>query len=141
MRLEGRVVVVTGAGRGIGRGIAEALADEGARLALGDLADSGKETAALVEARGGKAIALSLDVTDPASLDSAVAQTVETLGGIDGWVNNAGALRMDPALDVRPDDWELQMRVNVTGLFAGCRAAAREMIRSGRGGAIVNVAS
>src|SRR5262245_8750441 len=109
MRLEGRVVVVTGAGRGIGRGIAEALADEGALLALGDLADSAKETVTLVEARGGKALALSLDVTDPASLDSAVARTVETLGRVDGWVNNAGALRMDPALDVRPDDWELQM--------------------------------
>jgi NAD(P)-dependent dehydrogenase (short-subunit alcohol dehydrogenase family) len=141
MRLEGRVIVVTGAGRGIGRGIAEALADEGAHLALGDLADSARETAALVEGRGGKALALSLDVTDPASLDAAVARTVETLGRVDGWVNNAGALRMDAALDVRPEDWELQVQVNVTALFAGCRAAAREMIRAGRGGTIVNVAS
>jgi meso-butanediol dehydrogenase/(S,S)-butanediol dehydrogenase/diacetyl reductase len=141
MQLEGRVVVVTGAGRGIGRGIAEALAEAGAQLALGDLSDSAQDTAALVERGGGKAMALALDVTDPESLDAAVARTVERLGRIDGWVNNAGALRMDAALDVKPEDWELQMRVNVTGLFAGCRAAAEAMTRSGRGGAIVNIAS
>ncbi len=141
MLLERRVVFVTGAGRGIGRGIAEALADAGADVALGDVDESVRETAALVEGRGRRALALSLDVTDPTRLDAAVDETVQALGRLDGWVNNAGALRMDPALDVRATDWDLQMRVNVAGLFAGCRAAAREMIRSGRGGAIVNVAS
>jgi len=139
--LEGRVVFVTGAGRGIGRGIAEALAEAGADLGLGDLDDGVRQTAAIVESRGRRALALRLDVTDRASIDAAVAQTVEDLGRIDGWVNNAGALRMDPALDVRRPDWDAQVEVNVTGLFAGCQAAAREMIRSGRGGAIVNVAS
>jgi meso-butanediol dehydrogenase/(S,S)-butanediol dehydrogenase/diacetyl reductase len=141
MLLEGRVVLVTGAGRGIGRGIAEALAEEGADVALGDVSDDVKESAALVGERGRKSLALSFDVTEPASLDAAAARTVEVLGRLDGWVNNAGALRMDAALDVQPQDWDLQMRVNVAGLFAGCRAAAREMVRSGRGGAIVNVAS
>jgi NAD(P)-dependent dehydrogenase (short-subunit alcohol dehydrogenase family) len=141
MLLRGRVVLVTGAGRGIGRGIAEALVEEGAHVALGDVADTVKEAAALIEKSGGKSLALVLDVTDPASLEAAVARTVEGFGRLDGWVNNAGAVRMDAALDVQPADWDLQMRVNVTGLFAGCRAAAREMIRSGQGGAIVNVAS
>jgi NAD(P)-dependent dehydrogenase (short-subunit alcohol dehydrogenase family) len=141
MRLMGRVVLVTGAGRGIGRGIAEALAEDGADVVLGDVSDVVGDAAAAVEGRGRRALPLVLDVTDAASLDAAAARTVATLGRLDGWVNNAGALRMDGALDVRPDDWELQMRVNVTGLFEGCRAAAREMIRSGRGGAIVNVAS
>jgi NAD(P)-dependent dehydrogenase (short-subunit alcohol dehydrogenase family) len=139
--LRGRVVFVTGAGRGIGRGIAEALVEEGADVALGDVADSVGETAALVEKSGRKSLALSLDVTNPASLERAAARAVEVLGRLDGWVNNAGALRMDAALDVKRDDWDLQMDVNVAGLFCGCRAAAREMIRAGRGGAIVNVAS
>ncbi len=141
MRLEGKVVFVTGAGRGIGRGIAEALAEAGADMALGDVDESVRETAALVEGRGRRSLPLPLDVTDAARLEAAVAKTVETFGHLDGWVNNAGALRMDPALDVRAADWDIQMRVNVAGLFAGCQAAAREMIRSGRGGAIVNVAS
>ena len=58
-------------------------------------------------------------MTDDASLESAVAETVKVWGCLDGWVNNAGAIRMDPALDVRDADWDLQMRVNVAGLFAG----------------------
>jgi NAD(P)-dependent dehydrogenase (short-subunit alcohol dehydrogenase family) len=138
--LEGRVVFVTGAGRGIGRGVAEALQESGASLALGDLGDGARETAAAVEARGGRALALSLDVTDRASLDAAVARTLEAFGRLDGWVNNAGILRMNAALDVTAEDWEAEMRVNAAGVFAGCQAAARAMLPRG-GGAIVNVAS
>jgi len=138
--LEGRVVFVTGAGRGIGRGIAEALAEAGADLALGDLGDGARETAAAVEARGRRALALSLDVTDRASLEAAGARTLETYGRLDGWVNNAGVLRMNAALDVSAEDWEAEIRVNAGGLFAGCQAAARAMASRG-GGSIVNVAS
>ena len=141
MLLEGRVVLVTGAGRGIGRGTAEALAEAGADVALGDVDDAVRETAALVERRGRRALALHLDVTDAASVQSAVARTVEALGRLDGCVNNAGTLRMNAAADVRAEDWDPQMRVNVTGLFVCCQAVARELIRAGRGGAIVNVAS
>ncbi|HSB61767.1 MAG TPA: SDR family oxidoreductase [Vicinamibacteria bacterium] len=142
MLLQGRVVFVTGAGRGIGRGIAEAAAEAGAELALGDLdLASAEETAGLVRERGRRAVALRLDVTDRGSLEGAVAQCLEALGRLDGWVNNAGALRMAAAADVTREDWDVQMAVNVSGLFAACQAAGREMIRAGRGGAIVNVAS
>lgn len=142
MTLEGKVVFVTGAGRGIGRGIAEAVAEAGADLVLGDLdLPAARETAAGVEAAGRRALAVLLDVTERSSVDGAVARTVEVFGRLDGWVNNAGSLRMAAAVDVRPEDWEAQMRVNVSGLFACSQAAGREMIRAGRGGAIVNVAS
>jgi NAD(P)-dependent dehydrogenase (short-subunit alcohol dehydrogenase family) len=141
MLLEGRSVFVTGAGRGLGRGIAEALAEAGARVGLGDLeVESVQETARLVESRGGRAVAVPLDVTEDASVESAIARTVDTLGGLDGWVNNAGILRMGPALEAPASDWDAQMRVNVSALFACCRAAARHFLPRGRG-AIVNVAS
>jgi NAD(P)-dependent dehydrogenase (short-subunit alcohol dehydrogenase family) len=142
MLLEGRVVFVTGAARGIGRGIAEALAEAGAEVALGDLdLTAASETAQLVRERGRHAVALKLDVTDRGSLEDAIARGIEALGRLDGWVNNAGALRMSAASDVTPEDWDAQLAVNLSGLFAACQAAGREMIRSGQGGAIVNVAS
>lgn len=140
--LDGRIVFVTGAGRGIGRGIAEAVAQAGADLALGDLdLAAASETAELLRVLGRQALPLKLDVTDRGSIDEAVARAVLTFGRIDGWVNNAGMLRMAAAVDVTPEDWAAEMEVNLSGLFAGCQAAAREMIRAGRGGAIVNVAS
>lgn len=142
MLLHGKVVLVTGGGRGIGRGIAQALADAGADVAIGDLDLAAiEETARLVQSRGRRARALRLDVTDSRAIESAVGATVADLGRLDGCVNNAGAVVMDAALDARPEDWERQFRVNVTGLFEASRIAAREMIRAGRGGAIVNVAS
>ena len=140
--LEGRVVFITGAARGIGRGIAEAVAQAGAKVALGDLDLAGaSETAELVREGGRHAVALKLDVTDRGSLEDAIARGIEALGPLDGWVNNAGALRMSAAADVTQGDWEAQLAVNLSGLFAACQAAGREMIRSGQGGAIVNVAS
>src|SRR5712691_6498393 len=141
MTLAGRVVFVTGAGRGIGRGIAEAVAEAGGDVAVGDL-DLGvaEETVRLLGSRGRRTVALRLDVADPASLETAVARTLEAFGRVDGWVNNAGTLHMAAALDVTREAWEAEMRVNVAGLFACCQAAAREMIRGGQGGGIVSVA-
>ncbi len=118
MLLKDKVIFVTGAGRGIGRGIAEALAEAGADVAVGDLAIAPvQETARLVEGRGRRALAVPLDVTQPASVEAAIARTAEALGRLDGWVNNAGIIKMDAALDIALDDWEAQMRVNVSGLF------------------------
>jgi meso-butanediol dehydrogenase/(S,S)-butanediol dehydrogenase/diacetyl reductase len=140
--LAGKVVFVTGGARGIGRGIARACAEAGASVGIGDLrAEDAAETARLVEAGGGRAHAVALDVTRPDSLDAAVDAVVEVLGRLDGWVNNAGVLRMGTALDARPEDFEAQMRVNAQAVLAGCQAAARRMIARGTGGAIVNVAS
>jgi NAD(P)-dependent dehydrogenase (short-subunit alcohol dehydrogenase family) len=142
MALEGRTVVVTGAGGGMGRGIAEAVAEAGAKVVVGDLAlEPVQETARRIETGGGHALALVLDVTDPESIANAIAQAVRTFGRIDGWVNNAGILRMEAALDLPGADWEAQMRVNVSGLFSCCQIVARQIIAQGEGGAIVNVAS
>ena len=142
MTLEGRTVVVTGAGGGMGRGIAEAVAEAGAQVVVGDLATGPvEETARRIETGGGRARPLVLDVTDPESVATAVAQAVRTFGRLDGWVNNAGVLRMDAALDLAAADWDAQMRVNVSGLFSCCQIVARQLIAQGEGGAIVNVAS
>ena len=140
--LRGKVVFVTGGGRGIGRGIAEACAEAGADVGIGDLrAEAAAETAALVEATGRHAHAVAMDVTLPTSLEAAVSAAVGTLGRLDGWVNNAGVLRLGAALDAPLEDFEAQMRVNAQAVLGGCQVAARRMIAQGGGGAIVNVAS
>jgi meso-butanediol dehydrogenase/(S,S)-butanediol dehydrogenase/diacetyl reductase len=142
MLLEGRTVVVTGAGGGLGRGIAEAVAEAGARVVAGDLTRAGvEETAGRIESAGGRALGVVFDVTDAGSVEAATAQAVEAFGRVDGWVNNAGIVRMDPALEARPADWDAQMRVNVSAVFACCQLAARRFVAQGGGGAIVNVAS
>ena len=136
-----KAVFVTGGGRGIGRGIAEALAEAGAHVGIGDLQlQSAQETARLVEGRGCRALAVALDVTQAASLEAAASAMTTTFGRLDGWVNNAGVLRLDAALDARAEDFDAQMRVNAQAVLLGCQAAARRMIGQG-GGAIVNVAS
>jgi meso-butanediol dehydrogenase/(S,S)-butanediol dehydrogenase/diacetyl reductase len=136
-----KAVFVTGGGRGIGRGIAEALAEAGAHVGVGDLSlQAAQETARLVEARGCRALAVALDVTQAASLEAAASATTTAFGRLDGWVNNAGVLRLDAALDARSEDFEDQMRVNAQAVLLGCQTAARRMIGQG-GGAIVNVAS
>lgn len=142
MLLENQIVFITGAGRGIGRGIAEACAEAGAAVVVGDVVEeSARETAASVTGKGGRALPLRLDVTKRASVEMAIAQAVEAFGGIDGWVNNAGVVKMDAALETALEDWEWQFEVNVTGLFLCCQLAAKQMIAQGKGGAIVNVAS
>ncbi len=141
MLLEDRVVVITGAGGGMGRGIARAIADEGARVVATDLDQTAAASVASETGEDAAFLALTLDVTDAASVESAIARTVETWGRIDGWVNGAGAIRMDAALDVAPDEWDLQFEVNVKGLFLCSQLAARRMIAQGEGGAIVNIAS
>ena len=146
--LKGKVALVTGAARGIGRAIAEVYAEHGAHIVLGDiLADQVQAVAATINGVGGPhaarrcAIALHLDVTDPASVQQAVDTTVAEFGRIDILVNNAGILRPHLIVDFPLDDWKMIFDVNVHGTFLCSQTVARQMIKQGNGGCIINMSS
>ena len=137
--LDGRVVVVTGAARGIGAGIAEAALMAGARVALLDRDDAAaRDAAQRLDASGKRALGVGADVTDPASLAKAAAAAAR-LGAVSGWVNNAGIVQMIAASDLTPEAWRREFEVNVGGVVNGARAA--RMAFAGKGGALVNIAS
>lgn len=138
--LEGTVAVVTGAGRGIGREIALHQARAGARVAaLARTAREIEETAALIAAEGGKAIAVPVDLVDRAAVEAAVARVSAELGPIDTLVNNHGSFRaFGPIWDCDPDTWWGDVEINLRGTFHTCRAVAPLLRARGRG-RIVNL--
>jgi NAD(P)-dependent dehydrogenase (short-subunit alcohol dehydrogenase family) len=138
--LDGKVVVVTGAGQGIGREEALACARAGARVVVDDLVGAA-ETAAAIRADGGEALALELDVGDFEAAGRLVAATVEAFGGLDGLVNNAGAIRDRMVFNLSPEEFDLVVRVNLRGTFCTTRHATAWWKREGRRGAIVNTTS
>jgi len=140
--LSGRGVLVTGAGRGIGRATAIEVAGAGAAVAALDRDEvSCRETADEIGRAGGLAVAVVADVTDESAVATALDRAEAELGPIGGLVNNAGSLAMGPALATTLERWEAQMAVNVSGVFVCSTVAARRMIDRGGGGSIVNVAS
>lgn len=141
MRLHQKVAVITGSARGIGREMARRFAQEGARVIIADIdADGGRRAAAEIIANGGEALAVTLDITSPASIEAAIAQVLRRYGRLDAWVNNAGIGSNEPVLNLTLEEWERNLRVNLTGTFLCAQAAARVMVAQG-GGRIVNVAS
>jgi NAD(P)-dependent dehydrogenase (short-subunit alcohol dehydrogenase family) len=140
-QLDGKVAVVTGGGDGIGRATAHHLASAGAVVAVLDR-DKAKADAVAksICAAGGQAHAHLVDVSDEAGLETTFA-TISERGGVDILVNNAGIAIRSSALDMRIEDWNRVLAVNLTGMFLSARIAARYMIAGGRGGAIVNTAS
>lgn len=141
-RLEGRVAIITGAAQGIGAVYAHALADEGAAVVVSDLLDAGLVAEAIRQA-GGRALALKTDVTDPASAQSMVADTVKAFGAIDILVTNAalfGNLSLKPVTEIDSAEWDRVMAVNVRGVFECVKAAVPEMQKR-KYGKIVNIAS
>ncbi|WP_019066960.1 SDR family NAD(P)-dependent oxidoreductase [Streptomyces hokutonensis] len=142
-RFSGRTALVTGAGSGIGRAIALAFAAEGANVVVaGRRRGPLDETLALIEARGGKALAVSADVSKAADADALVRAAVERYGSLDVAVNNAGVFRGGrPLADLTEEDWSTQLDINVTGVFLALRAEIARMRTQPSGGAIVNVAS
>jgi meso-butanediol dehydrogenase/(S,S)-butanediol dehydrogenase/diacetyl reductase len=144
--VEGRVCIVTGAARGIGRAIAEALLDDGAKVCFADLnAEQAAEAAERNRARNDvpddAVISASVDVRDRAQVREMVERTAETFGRLDVMFNNAGVNKPMNFLDVTEENWHLIMDVNGLGCLIGMQEAARQMIAQGGGGKIVNTAS
>lgn len=142
MKLEGKKAIVTGGAAGIGKAIALALAKEGADVAIADVQFEKAQNAARdIEQLGRRAIAIRCDVSDSAAVDAMVATAVAELGGLHIMVNNAAIIAQGAIWTVSDEDWNRVIAVNLTGVFYGCRSAARVMIDQGEGGRIINMSS
>ncbi|HET6367400.1 MAG TPA: 3-oxoacyl-ACP reductase family protein [Pseudomonadales bacterium] len=141
MRLPDKVAIVTGGASGLGRGIALALAREGARVAVVDLNEAGaRDTVEAIAKDGGQAAAWRADISDKARIDQVVAEIVSRWGTVDILVNNAGLDRVGPFVSSSEAEWDLILRVNLKGPIVCTRAVLDEMTRKGYG-KIINIAS
>jgi len=138
-KLEGKVAIVTGGAGGIGKAICERYVAEGARVAVADVDLAAAQATA--KALGEAAFAVQLDVTRQDSIDAALRTTVERAGGLDILVNNAALFDLAPILEITPESYDRIFAVNVKGLLFMLQAAARQMVKQGRGGKIINLAS
>lgn len=140
--VDGKVTLVTGAASGIGQAVAEGYAGQGARVGVGDINPERAEAVASgIREAGGAAIAIELDVSNPQSVQQAIETMVGEFGRLDILINNAGILRAHWIVDFPLEDWQAIFRVNSEGTFLCSQAAARQMIRQGEGGSIINIAS
>jgi len=140
-RFSNRVAVVTGAGRGMGRAIAERFGAEGASVAVVDIDGAGaRATARSIRDAGGSAQAFAIDVGAAAAVHRLAARTLDRFGRVDVLVNNAGVLRSTPAAEIAPEEWNLVMRVDLAGPFL-CAQAFYPALRASGHGRIVNMAS
>ncbi len=137
--LRGRVAVVTGARRGLGRAMAVALAAAGADIAAVSREPADDLLAALEDA-GRRCVGIAADLADPEQVETVVPRAIEAMGRVDVLVNNAGVITRGPALEVAPEDWHRVLQVNLHALFRLSQHAARDML-SRRRGKIINVAS
>jgi len=141
--LEGKVAVVTGGRRGIGRAIALRFAGAGADVAVCDFV-SGTELDAVAEeirSFGRRSLAIQVDVGDKTSVNNLVQKVEDKLGDIDILANAAGTLRITPTVELSEEDWDIVMNTNLKGCFLLCQAVAKRMIKRRKGGSIINIAS
>lgn len=138
--VKGKVAIVTGSGQGLGQGMALALAEAGADIVGVDYSDS-IETKGLVEAMGRKYLKVQADLMKIDKLEAIVAEAVETFGHVDILVNNAGTIRREDAINFSEKDWDDVMDLNVKTVFFFSQAVARQLLKQGTGGKIINIAS
>jgi len=136
--MKGKVTIVTGASQGIGRAIAEFLAEKGSDIAVFDVTD-GADTVRAIEAKGARATFFHADVSDLQQVEKAVLAVVDGMGRVDNLVNNAGITRDKLLVRMTEDDWDRVMRVNLKGVFNCTKAVIRRLMKTG--GNIVNIAS
>ena len=142
MRLKNKVCIVTGASKGIGLACAERYAQEGAKVVMcARSADIGEQNAEKIRQAGGDAIFIQCDVSKKADVQRVVDEAVAHYGRIDVVLNNAGVNHRAPFLETTEEDWEWVMNVDVKGTFLMGQAVARQMVKQGEGGSIINMSS
>jgi glucose 1-dehydrogenase len=143
MRLQDKVAVVTGAATGIGQAIAIAFAKEGASVVIDYVGDASvsQGTIKTIQTANGKALAVDADISVPADVDKLISKTVDAFKRLDIFVNNAGIEKKFAIVDYPFEEWNRILAVNLTGPFLCSQAAAKQMIRQGGGGRIINISS
>src|SRR5664279_2451438 len=142
MRLRDKCAIITGAASGIGREIALVFARESAKVAIADLNKDGAEAAAKeIRANGGQAMAVAMDVTDETAVNAGVAAVVQSFGGIDILVSNAGIQIVHPVEEFNYAEWKKMLAIHLDGAFLTTRACLPHMYRSGRGGSVIYMGS
>ncbi len=140
--LTGKVAIVTGAGMGIGRGIAIRLAEAGAAIVVSDIdLEAARQTVSQIEAQGGRAQAVQADVRNASDAEKVTQEAIKVFGSLDILVNNAGIFPSSPVLDMSEEQWDQVLDINLKGVFLFSRAACRAMVAAGRGGRIINICS
>jgi NAD(P)-dependent dehydrogenase (short-subunit alcohol dehydrogenase family) len=142
-RLDGRVALITGGSKGLGRAVADALSGAGASVALVSrhLDQAAGAAREIRERLGGRTLGLEYDVSDSTQVDAMVRRTLEEFGRIDILVNNAGINIRGPIVEYRDEDWQQVLAINLSSAFYSCRAVGRHMLARGGGGRVINMAS
>lgn len=140
--LNGKIGIVTGGGRGIGEAISMQLAQEGAKVVVADIVfEAAKKVVSKITEKAHEAFAIQVDVSKSEEVRSMVKETISKFGRIDILVNNAGVIKRTPCLDISEEEWDWVLNINSKGVFLCSQMVAREMIKVGRKGKIVNISS
>lgn len=142
MDMQNKVVIVTGGGRGIGAATSEMLAQNGAKVVIADINDDwGNKTTAAIKAQGLEVSYMHIDVSKESDVEALVKFAVDKYGKLDGIVNNAATIVVKPVAEITAEEWDRVIKVNLNGVFYGCKHAIRQFEKQGKGGSIVNIGS